>query len=43
MFLVLHTEAHLVLIVEKDATFQKILSEDFVSKCGKIILITVRN
>ncbi|XP_070194694.1 meiotic recombination protein SPO11-like isoform X3 [Littorina saxatilis] len=38
--LYLHTNAQLVIVVEKDATFQKLLTEDFCATFGRVILIT---
>ncbi|XP_076462075.1 meiotic recombination protein SPO11-like [Babylonia areolata] len=38
--LYLHTDAQLVLVVEKDATFQNLLTEDFCEHFGKVIIIT---
>ena len=37
----LQTDAQLVLVVEKDATFQKLLTDDFCTHFGRVILITV--
>ncbi|KAK7504043.1 hypothetical protein BaRGS_00004775 [Batillaria attramentaria] len=36
----LHTGARLVIVVEKDATFQKLLTDDFCHTYGRVILIT---
>ncbi|XP_077109255.1 meiotic recombination protein SPO11 isoform X1 [Ranitomeya variabilis] len=36
----LRTSARFVLIIEKDATFQRLLDDDFCGKCGPCILIT---
>ncbi|XP_075701713.1 meiotic recombination protein SPO11 [Rhinoderma darwinii] len=36
----LRTAARFVLIIEKDATFQRLLDDDFCGKCGPCILIT---
>ncbi|KAM3921792.1 meiotic recombination protein SPO11 [Leptodactylus fuscus] len=36
----LRSAAHFVLIIEKDATFQRLLDDDFCGKCGPCILIT---
>ncbi|KAM4623140.1 meiotic recombination protein SPO11-like [Discoglossus pictus] len=36
----IYTRAKFILIIEKDATFQRCLDDDFCSKCGPCILIT---
>ncbi|KAG9474662.1 hypothetical protein GDO78_004785 [Eleutherodactylus coqui] len=36
----LRTAARYILIIEKDATFQRLLDDDFCGKCGPCILIT---
>ncbi|XP_056404943.1 meiotic recombination protein SPO11 isoform X3 [Hyla sarda] len=36
----LRTVARFILIIEKDATFQRLLDDDFCGKCGPCILIT---
>ncbi|XP_018416176.1 PREDICTED: meiotic recombination protein SPO11 [Nanorana parkeri] len=36
----MRTQARFVLIIEKDATFQRLLDDDFCGKCGPCILIT---
>ncbi|XP_068119258.1 meiotic recombination protein SPO11 isoform X3 [Hyperolius riggenbachi] len=36
----MRTHARFVLIIEKDATFQRLLDDDFCGKCGPCILVT---